>query len=210
MAVIRTGVLVTPAEDEAAAHAVRSVLRTACPAAVVITESAAAAQRNWVEAVLVRWCDEEELDLILTIGGTLPAAGPSGREIVPEATIAVVERLLPGLSEAMRAYAQERTLLALLDRGVTGIRGRTLVINLPAGASAAALFLEAIADLIEPVLLHVQDRPDAPSLARELDAASSTGDFQSEPQPAPSSGGLNADEFAAFLRRKRDLPASDK
>lgn len=204
MALIRTGLLMIPELDETAAHSLRGLLRASCPSAVVIMESAAASRRNWIEAVLVRWCDEEELDLILTVGGTLPAAGPSAREIVPEATAAVVERPLPGVGEAMRAYAQERTLLALLDRGVAGLRGRTLILNLPAGASAALLFLEAVVDLIEPILQHVQDDPDAPTLAAALDESTGhdTQDDDAESAP-PSTGGLNADEFAAFLRRTR-------
>lgn len=202
MTLIRTGLLMIPESDEVASRTVRALLRASCPPAVVVMETAAASQRNWVEALLVRWCDEEELDLILTVGGTLPAAGPSAREIVPEATNAVLERQLPGLGEAMRAYAQEHTILALLDRGVAGIRGRTLILNLPAGAPAAGLFLEAVVDLIEPLLQHVQADPNAPALAAVLaeDAVPDTLDDAPEP---PSPGGLNAEEFAAFLRRTR-------
>jgi molybdopterin biosynthesis enzyme MoaB len=204
MALIRTGLLMIPELDEAAAETVRSLLRAACPSALMIMESAAANRRNWIEAVLVRWCDEEELDLILTVGGTLPAAGPSAHEIVPEATTAVIERPLPGLSEAMRAYGQEQTLLALLDRGVAGIRGRTLLLNLPAGASAAGHFLEAVVDLIEPILQHVQADPRAPSLAAALDANASPAELDDAPEaPSPTPGGLDPDEFAAFLRRTR-------
>ena len=99
---------------------------------------------------LRRWCDEEELDLVLTVGGTMPAPGPSGRQIVPDAAAEVAERSLPGLGEAMRAYAQETTDLALIERSAAVIRGRTLILNLPDGAGPATLFLEAVTGVIAP------------------------------------------------------------
>ncbi len=82
--VIRTGILHVPAIDEEAGAAVRLLLQTETPEAVVLVESYAADQRiGW--RTLRRWCDEEELDLVLTVGGTMPAPGPSGRQIVPDA-----------------------------------------------------------------------------------------------------------------------------
>ena len=151
-----------------ASQKIRTFLQQAVPEAIVVLESYAGSQRNWVEDILRRWCDEEEMDLVLTVGATMPAPGPSSLEIVPEATAAVLERHLPGFGESMRAYAQEQTELAMLDRSIAGIRGRTLIVNLPQGAEAALLFLEAIGELILPVNLYLQESPAAPWLSNEL------------------------------------------
>ena len=218
MAIVRAGLLHIPTLDLEAGAAVRRLLHAEAPGIIVLQESYAASQRHWIEETLRRWCDEDELDLVLTIGGTLPAPGPSSREVTPEATLAVVERLLPGLPEAMRAYAQETTALALLDRGVAGIRGRTAILNLPAGAGPAAYFLEAVVDLLPPLLAHLQDAPTAPALADAL--AAESGDLEDEDEEAgerqtgsaepeaPSRSGLNAADFAAFLQRRKQAGSS--
>jgi len=201
--VIRVGILTVPVRDDAAIQAVTQKLRQALPGAVVMQESSAPSQRNWIEELLRRWCDEEELDLIITIGGTFPAPGPSAAEIVPEATLSVVERLLPGLPEAMRAYAQEQSELALLDRSVAGIRGRSCLLNLPAGAAPAALFLEAIADVLGPLIAHLQVEPSAPTLADVLEIEEPTEGEPDVEEVLGAGKGLKAEEFAAFLQRKR-------
>jgi molybdopterin biosynthesis enzyme MoaB len=139
------------------------------------------------------------LDLVITIGGTLPAPGPSGREILPEATLRVAERPMPGLGEAMRAYAEEELPLAMIDRSVAAIRGRTLLVNLPAGARAAGLFLQGIAQYLAAVVAHLQEDPSAPHLAED---AAESSQAESGVASAPKSG-LNADEFAAFLKRAK-------
>ena len=152
--------------------------------------------RYQVEESLRRWCDEEELDLIVTVGGTFPAPGPSAQEIVPEATAAVLERLMPSLPETMRAGAAAAHPQALLDRGVAGIRGRTLIVNLPDGRVLAAAFLENILDLI-------------PSIAARLMAEGELPPDDVLPVPAaqedeqPQSSALDQDEFAAFLQRRK-------
>ena len=209
---IKTGILCVPAYDEAASDAVRRLLHNAMPALIIWADRYAAGQRYLVEELLRHWCDEEELDLILTIGGALPAPGPSAHEIVPEATLAVIERALPGLPEAMRAYGAEETPLALLDRGAAGIRGRTVIVNLPAGENAAALFLAAIVDVLAPIIAHLQEDATAPTIAAALEAAmaeekprtsrptmASPGD---DIPPSRPSTPLNSDEFAEFLRRR--------
>lgn len=231
---IRTGILHCPALDAAVGDALRSFLHresqrqpeSAGSKFVFTHESYVAHDRNWLEDVLCRWCDEEELDLILTVGGTLPAAGPSMRELVPEATLAVLDRGLPGLPEAMRAHAGEFSDLALLDRGVAGIRSQTLIINLPGGIGPAVRFLEAIAHLLVPVVAHLHDLPAAPQLFDEMDPAqmdsdqmdsdgmdaakqvSSMGEESIAPENRSSEraqGGdkLDAEEFAEFLRRRK-------
>jgi molybdopterin biosynthesis enzyme MoaB len=193
---VKTGLLCVPTYDETAVEAVRGLLAQAVPGLVVLQEQAASMQRNVLEEMLCRWCDEEELDLVVTIGGTLPAPGPSSLEIVPAVTQAVAERLLPGLGEAMRAYAEDEIPLAIIDGSLAAIRGRTLLLNLPAGAVPAALFLEGVLDVIGTVVAHLQEDPTAPQLV-----SSSTGSG-AEPEP-PARSALDAEDFAAFLKRKR-------
>ena len=212
---IKTGLLCVPRMDDDALAAVSRTLTAQVPGCLVLMERSVGGQRYALEEILVRWCDEEELDLILTLGGTLPAPGPSGREVTPEATVAVAERLLPGLAEAMRAEAQTQTALALLDRGVAGIRGRTLLINLPADAAPAVLFLNAITDLIRPILAHLWEEDDAPrpgdELVLHMDADAETPDPGGQsPQTGRGNSRSNLDgskldaaEFAEFLRRRR-------
>ncbi|MBL6961148.1 MAG: MogA/MoaB family molybdenum cofactor biosynthesis protein [Anaerolineales bacterium] len=95
---------------------------------------------------LILWADSSDMDLILTTGGT----GFSPRDITPEATRFVVDKLAPGLAEAMRATSLEVTSHAMLSRAIAGIRGRVLIINLPGSPKAARENLEVIL----PVLGH--------------------------------------------------------
>ena len=89
---------------------------------------------------LIDWADVVHLDLILTTGGT----GFAPRDVTPEATRAVIEREAPGLAEAMRAASLRKTPHAMLSRAVCGIRGRTLIVNLPGSPKAARENLETI------------------------------------------------------------------
>lgn len=195
---IRTGILCIPSLDEEALHAVRGVLHANAPYALIVTESSVAMSRNWIAETLRRWSDEDELDLILTVGGTLPAPGLSAHEIVPEATLEVLERLVPGLPETMRADALADSPLALLDRGVAGIRGRTLLVNLPEGR-ASAHFLLAICDVLPAIVAHLQGRDDAPRLGALSDPP--LDEPSDEAKPAAARRGLDPDEFAAWLAR---------
>lgn len=97
-----------------------------------------------IQAQLIKCADEKHIALVLTTGGT----GFSPRDITPEATLAVVERLTPGIPEAMRAESMRVTPKGCLSRGVAGIRGRTLIINLPGSKKASA---ENILAVIDPV-----------------------------------------------------------
>ncbi len=117
-----------------------------------------------LKEILTRWADSERCDLILTTGGT----GFSPRDVTPEATRAIIHREAPGLAEAMRAASLKITLHAMLSRAVTGIRGNTLIVNLPGSPKAA---LENL-DVILPVLPHavqlLRQDPEAESSHRKV------------------------------------------
>ena len=93
-----------------------------------------------IVAVLTEWADTDAADLILTTGGT----GVSPRDITPEATLQVVERVIPGLGELMRLKSLEKTPMASLSRAVAGIRNKSLIINLPGSPKGALENLEAV------------------------------------------------------------------
>lgn len=85
-----------------------------------------------IAAVLVRWCDERDVHLALTTGGT----GFAQRDVTPEATLRVIERRAPGLEEAMRADSLKHTVHAMLSRAVAGTRRQTVIVNLPGSPRA--------------------------------------------------------------------------
>jgi len=93
-----------------------------------------------IEAELKRMADTEGCCLIVTTGGT----GPSPRDVTPEATLAVCEKMLPGFGEKMRAESLKYVPTAILSRQVAGIRGATLIVNLPGRPKAIKENLEAV------------------------------------------------------------------
>ena len=97
-----------------------------------------------IESFLKKAADSDDADLILTTGGT--GVGP--RDITPEATTAVAERLIPGFSEHMRAEGRKKTDRAILSRAVSAIRGKTIIVNLPGSPRGAVESLDAIAELL--------------------------------------------------------------
>jgi len=97
-------------------------------------------EREVIEAELVRLADEAECCLVVTTGGT----GPAPRDVTPEATAAVCEKLLPGFGELMRAASLRVVPTAILSRQTAGIRGRTLIVNLPGRPKAIRENLEAV------------------------------------------------------------------
>ncbi|MBE3599251.1 MAG: MogA/MoaB family molybdenum cofactor biosynthesis protein [Limnochordaceae bacterium] len=99
-------------------------------------------EKERIAAAIVEACDRRQADLVLTTGGT----GMAPRDVTPEATAAVLDRMAPGIAEAVRWYGLQKTRAAMLSRGVAGIRGRSLVINLPGSPDGAGESLEAIAD----------------------------------------------------------------
>lgn len=93
-----------------------------------------------IEKELTYMCDELKVDLILTNGGT----GFSARDITPEATRNIIEKYVPGIGEAMRMKSLEITPKAMLSRGISGIRGQTLIINLPGSPKGAVENLQFV------------------------------------------------------------------
>jgi molybdenum cofactor synthesis domain-containing protein len=99
-----------------------------------------------IARTLASWCDESSLDAVFTTGGT----GLSPRDVTPEATARVCSRLIPGIAEAMRRAGEEKTPYAMLSRAVAGLRGATIIVNLPGSPRGAVENL----DVILPVLDH--------------------------------------------------------
>lgn len=95
---------------------------------------------------LVEWADKGSIDVILTTGGT----GLSARDVTPEATLSVIDRIVPGLAEAMRVETLKITPFAMLSRAVAGLRGKCLIINLPGSAKAVRECL----DIVIPAIPH--------------------------------------------------------
>ena len=97
-----------------------------------------------LERQLIRLCDQRQLDLILTTGGT----GFAPRDVTPEATMAVAQRNAPGIAEAIRAASLRITPRAMLSRGVSVIRGKTLIVNLPGSPKAVQESMDVFLDVI--------------------------------------------------------------
>ena len=112
----------------------------------VVKQSLLPDDESAIRELLTAWSDGGQIDVILTTGGT----GFAPRDVTPEATRAVIQRDAPGLAEAMRAASLKVTPHAMLSRIVTGIRGKTLIINLPGSPKGAVENLQVII----PVLPH--------------------------------------------------------
>lgn len=112
---------------------------------IVISHCILPDDKELLEEEMKRLSDEDIADLILTTGGT----GFSERDITPEATLGVIERQVPGISEAIRSYSMTITKRAMLSRGISGIRKKTLIINLPGSPKAVSESLVYIIDTLE-------------------------------------------------------------
>ena len=108
-----------------------------------------------IRSQLLSWTDSNTIDVILTCGGT----GFAPRDVTPEATRSVIERLTPGLDEAMRAASLQVTPHAILSRAISGIRGQTLIVNLPGSPKAALENLEIIAPVLEHAVQLLRNNP---------------------------------------------------
>jgi len=103
-------------------------------------------EKDVISAKLAEWVDKEGIELILTTGGT----GLTPRDVTPEATLAVIDKEVPGFAEAMRAESLKKTPMAVLSRAVSGIRKRSLIINLPGSPRAVRECME----VVSPALNH--------------------------------------------------------
>jgi molybdopterin adenylyltransferase len=108
-------------------------------------------ERSEIERTLIRLCDNEGCDLVLTTGGT----GPAPRDVTPEATRDVLDRELPGFGEIMRVQSFAKVPTSILSRAVAGTRGQTLIINLPGNPRAIGECLPLIFPAIREALRHL-------------------------------------------------------
>lgn len=99
-----------------------------------------------IESELKKICDNSEADIIFTLGGT----GLAPSDVTPEATEGVIERTVPGISETIRFKSMEKTQRAMLSRGISGVRGKTLIINMPGSEKAVRESFE----IVQSVLPH--------------------------------------------------------
>ena len=110
----------------------------------VVAQSLFPDEGEALKAELIRLSDQVQCDLVLTTGGT----GFSRRDVTPEATMAVAERNAPGIAEGIRAYSMTVTKRSMLSRGVSVIRGGTLIVNLPGSPKAVRESLEYVLDTL--------------------------------------------------------------
>ena len=110
-----------------------------------------------IKNTLITWSDSSQLDVILTTGGT----GFASRDVTPEATLAIVDKVAPGIPEAMREESLKITPHAMLSRMAAGIRKRTLIINLPGSPKAALENFEVVCPVLEHAVQLLREDPDS-------------------------------------------------
>jgi molybdenum cofactor synthesis domain-containing protein len=111
---------------------------------VVVQKAIVADDAGSIASVLLDWTDARDCDVIISVGGT----GFTARDVTPEGTLQVIERHVPGIPEALRASGARHTAYAWLSRGVAGIRGITLIVNLPGSVAATRDGLTVLDPLI--------------------------------------------------------------
>jgi molybdopterin adenylyltransferase len=113
-------------------------------------------EQEEIKKALIQGADEMGLDLIVTTGGT----GVSPRDVTPDATREVIEREIPGFSEAMRMAGLKKTPHAMISRAVCGVRGQTLIVNLPGSPKAVREGLEVILPALPHTIAKIQGDPE--------------------------------------------------
>ena len=111
-------------------------------------------EKDVIAGKLSQWADEGSMDIILTTGGT--GLGP--RDVTPEATLSMVDKVVPGLAEAIRVQTFSSTPMAMLSRAVAGVRGRCLIVNLPGSPKAARECLEVVLPVIPHAVEIIQGK----------------------------------------------------
>jgi molybdopterin adenylyltransferase len=112
-----------------------------------------------IRTTLIEWADGGRFDIILTTGGT----GFAPRDVTPEATKAVIQREAPGLAESMRSESLKKTSHAMLSRAIAGIRGHTLIVNLPGSPKGALENLQTILPVLPHAVQLLKDDPGSES-----------------------------------------------
>ena len=107
-----------------------------------------------VKEKLIHFCDNLRVDVVLTTGGT--GLGP--RDITPEATKEVSQKIIPGISELMRMEGLKKTRNSMLSRGISAVRGNSIIINLPGSPKGARESLRSILDIVEHALLMLKGK----------------------------------------------------
>lgn len=118
----------------------------------VVAREAVPDETAKIGPILVTWADRLDLDVVLTTGGT----GFAPRDVTPEATRAVLEREAPGIAEELRRRGRESTPFSILSRGVAGVRGGTLIVNLPGSEGGVRDGLEVLGPLVEHAVAIVR------------------------------------------------------
>ncbi len=133
---------------------IRQILETRAPSWMITHQAIVPDDFETIRQTLLQWC-AAGVHLILTTGGT----GFSPRDITPEATQAVIERETPGIAEALRAESLQITRHAMLSRAVAGIRGQTLIINMPGNPKAVRENLDVLLPILPHALALVTNTP---------------------------------------------------
>jgi len=108
-------------------------------------------EQDKISEKLIVFCDQHRVNLLLTTGGT----GPAPRDVTPEATRTVIERNVPGIPEALRMAGYQKNPRAILSRGIAGIRGKTLIVNLPGSSKAVEEGIELLLPILPHALLKI-------------------------------------------------------
>ena len=144
--------------EDIVSPALTQILTTELNASINLTK-VVPDEQEIIKACLIDWADNGEIDLVLTTGGT----GFAPRDVTPEATIAVLDKQIPGLTEVMRSKALEITPHAMLSRATAGIRNKSLIVNLPGSPKGAVENLGFILTVIPHAVALLRDESSSES-----------------------------------------------